>query len=455
MNQKIDTLKKYLQEKKLDYFDFRLEENKKNSISIENKKVNSVNENENFGCGVRVIKNSKLGFCYFSNLDKYKETIDKCIEDTKYSKKIKFDNYAENKGKDIIKHKRFEDKEIETKAKELLSINKKHLSKKEYIVLFSNISYQETITKKYFINENSFIVQEVPRIHVFIKITGKTNNNIESSFERVAIVGGLEKISLEKIETAIVKAHKKLKEKIFAEKCPAKKTNIIITPDLADLLAHEAIGHASEGDLISSNSSVLKKGLKLTNNKQINIVDNPLLKKFGYFKYDDEGIKSQEKKIVKDGVVNDFLLDVLSATKLSLISNGSARAETYRNLPIPRMSNTYFLAGKDKYKDMLKEFSGLLIDGFRGGQVDPAVGTFMFGIDRAYLIEKGNIKKTYKQASISGNIKTYLNNITQIANKIGEFSHGYCGKDGQTAFVSGSGPYMKIDNVVVGGTKHE
>jgi len=439
MDQKIDNIKKYLQKKDLDYFDFRLEENKTNIISIENKKINNVDENENFGCGVRVIKNKKLGFCYFSNLDKYK---------------IKFENFAENKGKDIIKHKRFEDKNIETKAKELLSINTKKLVKKEYTILFSNITYKETITKQYFVNENSFIVQEVPRIHLFVKITGK-NKNIETAIERFAIVGGLEKISLEDVERTIDKAHKKLKEKLFAEKCPAKKTDIIITPELADLLAHEAIGHASEGDLVSSNSSVLKKGLRLTNNKNINIIDNPLIKEFGYFKYDDEGIKSQEKQIVKEGIVNDYLLDILSATKLSLVSNGSARADTFRNMPIPRMSNTYFLAGKDKYKDMLKEFNGLLLDGFRGGQVDPAVGTFMFGIDRAYILEKGEVKKTYKQASISGNIKTYLNNVTEIENKIGEFSHGYCGKDGQTAFVSGSGPYMKIKKVIVGGTKHE
>jgi TldD protein len=322
-------------------------------------------------------------------------------------------------------------------------------------VLFSNIIYKETITKKYFINENSFIVQETPRIHVFIKITGKKDNIIETGIERYAVVGGLERISLKNIEKVILIAHKKLKEKIFAENCPAKKTDILITPEISDLLAHEAIGHASEGDIVASKASVLKKGLKITNNEDINIVDNPLLKKFGYFKYDDEGVKAREKQIVKKGIINDYLLDITSATKLSLISNGSARAESYRNMPIPRMSNTYFLEGKDKYNDILKEFNGLLIDGFRGGEVDPAVGTFMFGIDRAYLVDKGKIKKTYKQASISGNIITYLNKVSKISNKIGEFSHGYCGKDGQMAFVSGSGPYMKIDKVVVGGTKHE
>ncbi len=455
IKEKIDNIKKHLEEKSLDYYDLRFENEKITNINIENKKINNVNENISLGCGVRVIKNKKLGFCYFSNIDNYKKTIDKCVEETKHAQKIKFNNYAENKGKDIIKYKSFEEKELNKKAKELLNINEKQLIKKEYKILFSNITYREILTKKYFVNENAYIVQETPRIILYITITGKRNNVVETGIERYGVVGGLEKISVEIIEKTLEKAHHKLKEKIFATNCPAKKTNLIVTPEIADLLAHEAIGHASEGDLITSKSSILEKGLTLTKNKQINIVDNPLKKEFGYFKYDDEGVKARAKQILKEGVVNEYLLDVFSASKLGLTSNGSARAESYRCMPIPRMSNTYFLEGKEKHKDMMNNFNGLLIDGFRGGEVDPAVGTFMFGIDRAYLLEKGKIKETYKQASISGNIKSYLNNVSKISNKIGAFSFGFCGKEGQRAYVSGSGPYMQINNVIVGGTKHE
>ncbi len=446
---------KYLKEKKLDYYDIRCEQKTTTTISIENKKIDDISENNSLGWGIRIINKNKLGFCYFSKPDKYKETIDKCIEDTKHSKKTKFENFSENKGKDIIKHTRFEQKTLEQKTKELLKINKENLKQKKYQVLFSNIKYQESLVKKTFINENSYIYQETPRVIVLVNVTGKKDNVIETGVDRFGVIGGLDKIDENKIENIVKKANKRLEEKLHAKNCPAKKTNIIITPEISDLLAHEAIGHASEADIITSNSSILKKGLKLTKNKDINVIDNPLLKEFGYYKYDDEGVTSRKKQIIKEGVVNEYLLDIMSATKLNLVSNGSARAESYRCLPIPRMSNTYFLEGKDKYKDMLKEFDGLLVDGLRGGEVDPAVGTFMFGIDRAYLIKKGEIKETYKQASISGNIKTYLDNVTQIANKIGEFSFGFCGKDNQRMYVAGSGPYMRVDNVVVGGTKHE
>jgi predicted Zn-dependent protease len=104
---------------------------------------------------------------------------------------------------------------------------------------------------------------------------------------------------------------------------------------------------------------------------------------------------------------------------------------------------------------MLKGFNGYLLDGFAGGQVDPNIGTFMFGIRQAYKYKDGNIIPKYKQASISGNILTYLNKITEISNKIENFEIGFCGKGGQKAFVGGTGPYLKIKDAILGGTKHE
>ena len=240
-----------------------------------------------------------------------------------------------------------------------------------------------------------------------------------------------------------------------AKPCPATKTDIILTPNLVDLLAHEAIGHASEADAVVNHASVLKLGQVLTENKEITIVDDPTLKEFGYFAYDDEGTKARAKTIVKKGMVNDYLLDIESATTLKMKPNGNARADGFSHKPIVRMSNTYFKEGKDKLDVVLKDFSGYLLDGFAGGQVDPSVGTFMFGIKKAYKYNRGKVIGTFKQASISGNILDYLKNVTAVTNKIGEFGFGFCGKEGQTAFVSGSGPHLKIDNAVLGGTKHE
>ena len=452
----LDLVKNYLNSKDLDYYDVRLEKTNSNKILLENKEIKDVSENEITGIGIRIIKNKKLGFCSTTNLKNYKKIIDDCIENTKkLTQKTKFDYEAENNKKIKVKHKGFEEKDLSLKVKELKEINTNFLKEKKDInVLQSNISYLEKHTDKYFVNPNSFIYQEDPRIIMYSTITAKRNNNLETNLSRIGKRGGLEKINLTQKEKMIKDNYQKTKDLLFAKPCPALKTDILLTPELVDLLAHEAIGHAAEADAVINHSSILKIGQVLAE-KNINVIDDPTLKEFGFFTYDDEGILAKPKTIIKDGVVKEYLLDIESASMLNLEPNGSSRAESFSNKPIVRMSNTFFSAGKHTLKDLKEDFTGYLLDGFAGGQVDPSVGTFMFGIKFAYRYEKGKVVEKYKQASISGNILNYLKNISKMSNKIGKFEFGFCGKDGQTAFVSGSGPHMLINDAVVGGTKHE
>jgi len=453
----LDIVKKYLDSKKLDYYDVRLENTKSNKISIENKRIKDINVNSVTGIGVRIIKSGKFGFCSTTNLSNYKQIIDDCINNTtKLKTKTKFENWTESNAIVKTKFKDFEEEPIEKKTKELLEINKQTLKAKvDYKILQSNIIYLEKIKQKYFVNPSSFIYQDDPHVIFYSTITGKSGKVIENQMERFGAFGGLEKSDFSEFERLTNKNLNGVSELIKAKPCPAVTSDIILTPNLVDLLAHEAIGHASEGDAITNHSSVLKLGQVLTENKEITIVDNPTIKEFGYYAYDDEGTKAREKTIVKKGVVSDYLLDIESASILNMKTNGNARAESFSSKPIVRMSNTYFLEGKEKLSSLLKDFNGYLLDGFAGGQVDPSVGTFMFGIKKAYQYRNGKVIGTFKQASISGNILDYLKNVTVVTNKIGEFGFGFCGKEGQTAFVSGSGPHIKIDKAVIGGTKHE
>lgn len=453
----LDIVKKYLDSKKLDYYDVRLENTKSNKISIENKRIKDINVNSVTGIGVRIIKSGKFGFCSTTNLSNYKQIIDDCINNTtKLKTKTKFENWTESNAIVKTKFKDFEEEPIEKKTKELLEINKKTLKAKvDYKILQSNIIYLEKIKQKYFVNPSSFIYQDDPHVIFYSTITGKSGKVIENQMERFGAFGGLEKSDFSEFERLTNKNLNGVSELIKAKPCPAVTSDIVLTPNLVDLLAHEAIGHASEGDAITNHSSVLKLGQVLTENKEITIVDNPTIKEFGYYAYDDEGTKGREKTIVKKGVVSDYLLDIESASILNMKANGNARAESFSSKPIVRMSNTYFLEGKEKLSSLLKDFNGYLLDGFAGGQVDPSVGTFMFGIKKAYQYRNGKVIGTFKQASISGNILDYLKNVSVVTNKIGEFGFGFCGKEGQTAFVSGSGPHIKIDKAVIGGTKHE
>jgi TldD protein len=457
----IDNIKNYLESKSLDYYDIRIEDNQSSVINIQNKIIKNVNENYISGVGIRIYKNQKLGFCSTNNINNYKEIIDKCIKDTlKTNKKTKLNEFAEKKINCKIKYTDFKNIDISKKSKELQKINidflkEQKINKNNIKILNSNLVYIEKLRKKYFINSNSYIYQEDPHIIMYSSITGMKNDVIENSNHRIGFLGGLEKINFKQKEDLLFKNNLKVQELLNSKPCPAIKSNILITPQISDLLAHECIGHAAEADVIINNSSILKIGQVLSNNKDITVIDDPTLKEFGYYKYDDEGIIAKPRTIIKKGVVNEYLTNIESAGELNMKSNGAARSESFNKMPIVRMSNTYFKEGKDKYKDILKEFNGYLLDGLAGGEVDPSIGTFMFGIKKAYKMKKGKILEKYKQASISGNILNYLKNIELLSNKVGKFDFGFCGKNAQTAFVSGSGPYMKINNAIIGGTKYE
>ncbi len=451
-------IKKYLNTKNLDYFEIRFEKHKNRIIDVENTSTKELIEKETEGIGIRIIIDKKVGFLALNEFSNYKEKIDKVIENTKkINKKTEFKNYSTNKGKDILKYKDFESISNSQKIKEINEINKEILktSNRDIKILNSEIIYKETEIEKYFLTNHAEIHQKRPYTVFYSKITGKKNYQIETNVDRLGSIGGLELFNKEEKIKMVLENRKTLQELLESKPCPAITTDIILSPDVGELLAHEAIGHACEGDFLIDKTTVLKKGLKVSKNPEVNIIDNPEKKDFGYFKYDDEGIKAKKVDLIKNGVVNDFMTDITTATKLNEISNGSARSENYNFLPIVRMSNTYFKEGTTKEKDMLSDYTGFLLKGFSGGEVDTNIGTFMFGIRQAYEYKHGEIINKYKQASISGDILKYLNKITEISNKIGNFEFGYCGKNGQTAFVSGSSPLIKIEDVIVGGTKHE
>ncbi|MFH0906495.1 MAG: TldD/PmbA family protein [archaeon] len=460
ISSKLDNIKNYLVAKSLDYFDIRQETINTTSINIENKFKKNILENSRNGIGIRVLKNKKLGFCSFNyNQEDYKKIIDNTIDGLKYiNKKTNLENFETNKDSVKFKYESFEDLDISKKVNELYKINLDFLeankNERSEKILQSTIRYSEIYREKYFISPYSEIYQQMPYQIMYSIITAKKNNIIESNIARSGNIGGLEVISSSDKINLLNKNLKITKELLNSASCPAKTSDILIDPEIAGLLAHEAIGHAAEADAVINNSSVLKLNEKLSANKEVSIIDDPTIKEFGYFKYDDEGIKAKPKTIVKKGIVNTFMTDLESSFKLKLNATGSSRAEDYSVMPIVRMSNTYFEKGTIKLEEILQNFSGLFLTGFAGGETDPAVGTFMFGIKQAIEYKNGKIINRYKQASISGNINNYLNKISQVSNKLGEFDIGFCGKGGQRAFVSGGGPHLKITNATVGGTKH-
>lgn len=182
--------------------------------------------------------------------------------------------------------------------------------------------------------------------------------------------------------------------------------------------------------------------------------DGTLANRRGSLTIDDEGVPSQCNVLIKDGVLQGYLQDKMNARLMGVKPTGNGRRESYAHLPMPRMTNTYMLAGQNKFAELIQSVDyGLYAPHFGGGQVDITSGKFVFSTSEAYLIEKGKITKPVKGATLIGSGIEVMQNISMVADQV-QLDHGIgvCGKEGQSVPVGVGQPALKIDQITVGGT---
>jgi len=225
----------------------------------------------------------------------------------------------------------------------------------------------------------------------------------------------------------------------------------VLDPELAGVFTHEAVGHASEGDLVREGASVLGGKIgEAIGCAGLVIVDDPSLHEFGFMPVDAEGVAVERTEIIRDGILASY---IHNRETLAAVGNGipgHARAEPGAP-PIVRMSNTFIENGDATYDEILAECrDGILLIGSRGGQVDPGRGVFQFNAEYGYLIEGGETTEMVRDVSLSGEILSTLHNITLLGNDR-KMSPGYCGKGGQSVPVSDGAPHLLLENATIGG----
>jgi TldD protein len=237
---------------------------------------------------------------------------------------------------------------------------------------------------------------------------------------------------------------------------PAGEMQVVLGPGWPGILLHEAVGHGLEADFNRKKTSAFTGliGRSVASSK-VTVVDNGTMAgRRGSLNVDDEGCPTQETVLIEDGVLRGYLTDKLSARLTGTANTGSGRRESYQCIPMPRMTNTYMLAGDDSPEDILRSVKkGLYAVNFGGGQVDITNGKFVFSASEAYLIEDGRITAPVKDATLIGNGPEALKHVSMVGNdlKLDE-GIGTCGKDGQSVPVGVGMPTIKLDRMTVGGT---
>jgi len=237
---------------------------------------------------------------------------------------------------------------------------------------------------------------------------------------------------------------------------PAGTMPVILGASWPGILLHEAVGHGLEGDFNRRGSSVFSDQIgKLIASPCCTVVDDgTLMNHRGSLSIDDEGVPGQYNVLIENGILKGYMQDKLNARLMGVAPTGNGRRESYAHLPMPRMTNTYMLAGKSTPEEIIASVKhGLYAPNFSGGQVDITSGKFVFSTSEAYLIKDGCIANAVKGATLIGSGIEVMKQISMVGNDLAlDRGIGICGKEGQNVPVSVGQPTLKLDNLTVGGT---
>ena len=237
---------------------------------------------------------------------------------------------------------------------------------------------------------------------------------------------------------------------------PAGSMTVVLGPGWPGVLLHEAIGHGLEGDFNRKGTSAFagRIGERVAAAGVTVVDDGTLESRRGSLNVDDEGVPTECTVLIEDGILRGYMQDKLNAQLTGVASTGNGRRESYAHLPMPRMTNTYMLAGERSPEEIIASVDkGLYAVNFGGGQVDITSGKFVFSASEAYLIEKGRVTSPVKGATLIGNGPDVLTRVSMIGDDLRlDAGVGTCGKEGQSVPVGVGQPTLRIDALTVGGT---
>ncbi|MCD4670032.1 MAG: TldD/PmbA family protein [Actinomycetia bacterium] len=432
-----------------------------NSIRLEDGKIENSNSGFDFGCGLRVWKGESTFYGYVDSIEEGRlieaaGVLSAAGKSSGIGKIIDLNNglvsaessyhISISKNPDTIK--------ADSKKDILQNINRicREYNNKIVQVTASISDLEEEIyTANSYGNQSG---QKIVKVFLSVNVVAAKGEAIRTGYQSLAGTSGYEVLDNGGAEHAAEEASRIAITMLDAVDAPAGVLPAVIGPAFGGVIFHEACGHGLEADAILKDATVFKgmTGKKIASDAVTAIDDSTMPHHWGSYKFDGEGVPSQSTILIKDGILENFIYDLRTAGKLKKEPTGNGRRQSYRHIPIPRMSNTYIAAGKSKKSDLIASIKkGIYAKEFAGGQVDPATGDFVFGISEGYLIENGKTGPPIKGATFIGNGPDILKKIEAVADDL-DYAPGFCGKQGQSMANEVGQPTMKISGITVGGT---
>jgi TldD protein len=322
-------------------------------------------------------------------------------------------------------------------------------------IKMTKIEYNDEVRSRVIAtSEGIYLRDELPLLFFIVQVMSDDGKARHMARERLSQHAGFEMFDLVTPETVARNAAREAIAMLSAEDAPAGIMDVVMQNGWGGVLVHEAVGHPLEADNIAKGIGAFtgKIGKKVASDC-FTMVDDGTLPDFrGTINFDDEGTPVQRNVLIENGILKGFMTDVLSARQLSLPRTGNGRRESFRYIPIPRMTNTFIAAGKDRPADILSSTpKGIFVQSLSGGSVNPVTGVFNFTCRESYLIENGKKTRALRGATLIGSCMDVISNIDAVADDL-DFGPGVCGK-GQAAEVTAGMPTVRIRGINVGGSR--
>jgi len=438
----------YAQKLGATYAEARLEQTNGHSVILKNSTPETLGIVFEYGIGIRVIHSGGLAFSSVNTISKdhIKDAVEKAVKFAKQSGKARKEpiRFSEEKSYDdsyeVKMKKSFLDISNDERLKLLLDLDEMILSRKSDVLFPARIfMFTDWINEKYFVNsDGTKIYSNLPRFSLIGVITAIGNNRAEQTFEQYGETGGWEKLEALNIPDRLSDSLSALEEQILKSKpCPEGEMDLVIGPEVAGIIAHESAGHPGEADRIlgregaQAGESYLSPediGIKI-GSENVSVIDDPTLDgSYGYYLYDDEGVRARARYLIKNGIITEFLHNRETAATMGTHSNGAARGIGFNREPIVRMANTFIAPGDWDPDEIIEEVKfGILMETFGEWNIDDRRFNQKYIGRKAYLIENGEIKHPVNRPVLEITTPGFYSSVVGSSKKL-DFVAATCGK---------------------------
>jgi TldD protein len=445
------------------YADARFQDLRQTVIVCENGSLRTYESDRLMGIGIRALAGGSWGLASSTILDKahLRQTATQAARMAKATRKfsapIQLAEIKPIESKvEIPVRINPDDVPPDVKVKLLLEANRTGLAEDGIKNSSSRLGFLHDI-RMFFSSEGTNVRTEVTTSGFSQLSVAAANGSMERVPEQRSHCSGYEFIQDGDWNTFATEVSKLASKVVVAPMPPPGTYPAVLDPELIGLFLHEALGHASEGDLVSTKESVLEGRLGSSiANELVTVYDDGGVAGGYLVPFDDEGVPKGKTTVVEKGKLQGFLLSRDTATELGLEPTGNARAQNFEHKPIVRMTNVYMQPGELPFEELIKGIDyGFYIRGrgSLGGQVDVGGGTFTFRAGPSYVIEKGELKQMVRGVNFAGKVLETLKTIDAVGKdfSISTSVFGGCGKDGQMAKVGDGGPHVRLGKITIGG----